>query len=103
MYTPQLSSSSNANPLPVLFFVHGGSFAEGSNQGPLDLYDGTNLAGAHNAVVVTANYRLSVFGYLVTESLNGNYGLMDQRAALVWIQKNIALFGGDPTRVTLWG
>ena len=64
-------------------------------------------AGAYNpAQVVSANYRLDAFGWLVTSAANGsagNFGLLDQRAALRWVASNIAAFGGDPDRVTLWG
>lgn len=99
--------------LPVLLFVHGG----GNNQGgaPVDaagvpIYDGAELA-ARGAVVVTTNYRLGALGYLVHPRLSeedprgtsGNYGLLDQIAALEWVQRNIADFGGDPERVLLFG
>jgi para-nitrobenzyl esterase len=93
---------------PVLVFVHGGGFATGSGSEPL--YDGAELA-KQGVVVVTFNYRLGILGFfayplLTAESphdSSGNYGLLDQVAALEWVQRNIAQFGGDPTKVTLFG
>jgi len=93
---------------PVLVWIHGGSFAEGS--GSLPSFDGETLA-KKGLVVVTINYRLSVFGFLAHPELtresvsgtSGNYGLLDQIAALRWVQKNIAAFGGDPRQVTVAG
>jgi para-nitrobenzyl esterase len=97
-----------AEPLPVLFWIHGGGFTGGS--GSTSLYDGTPLA-ADGAVVVTINYRLNVFGFLAHPALSaesphdasGNYGLMDMVAGLEWVRDNIASFGGDPGRVTIFG
>ncbi len=90
--------------LPVLVYVHGGSFTSGS--GALPAYDGTALAARGEAVIVTINYRLGVFGFLADDELEdaaGNQGLLDQIAALQWLQDNIAAFGGDPGRVTIAG
>ena len=100
-------ASSNAK-LPVIVYVHGGGFVAGSGRKPL--YQGDRLA-SHGAVVVSLNYRLGALGFLAhpaltAESANkvsGNYGLMDQIAALKWIKTNISNFGGDPGRVTLMG
>ncbi len=95
-------------PWSVLVWIHGGSNTSGS---PTELpYDGTNITGK-GVVVVSFNYRLNVFGFLAHPALtaesehgsSGNYGLLDQIAALQWIQGNIAAFGGDPERVTLFG
>jgi para-nitrobenzyl esterase len=94
--------------LPVLVYIHGGAYTSGS--GDVLVYDGERLA-ARGVVVVTLNYRLGVFGFfahpdLTRESPNaasGNYGLMDQVAALQWVQRNIAAFGGDPGAVTVAG
>ena len=94
--------------LPVMVFIHGGAFGQGSGSSPM--YNGTALA-KRGVVVVTLNYRLGALGFfahpdLANESLHhtsGNYGLLDQRAALVWVQRNIGTFGGDPSRVTLFG
>jgi para-nitrobenzyl esterase len=99
---------SGTDRLPVLVFLHGGSFTEGSVSVPL--YDGTALA-RRRLVVVTINYRLGALGFLAHPALSaesphhasGNYGLMDQVAALRWVRTNIAAFGGDPDRVTLAG
>jgi para-nitrobenzyl esterase len=92
---------------PVIVWIHGGALRVGS--GSLDLYDGSPLA-KKGAVVVTLNYRLGALGFfshpaLDKESPNGpvNFGLLDQIAALQWVQKNIAAFGGDPENVTVAG
>ncbi|XP_060066842.1 uncharacterized protein LOC132547104 [Ylistrum balloti] len=86
---------------PVMVWVHGGAFLVGQAM----LYDASFLASSGDVVVVTANYRLGVFGFLSTmdPSLPGNYGLWDQRFALQWVQKNIESFGGNPQSVTLFG
>lgn len=94
--------------LPVLVWIHGGGYANGSAAMPL--YWGDRLA-RQGIVVVTVAYRLGVFGFLAHPQLtaesarhgSGNYGLMDQIAALQWVQKNIEAFGGDPARVTIAG
>lgn len=94
--------------LPVMVWFHGGSNTAG--HGGAQIFDGSNLA-ARGAVVVTANYRLGPLGFLAHPALtaeseqaaSGNYGLLDQVAALQWVRKNIARFGGDPTRVTIFG
>jgi para-nitrobenzyl esterase len=93
---------------PVMVWIHGGGFTRGSGIGVA--YDGEILA-RKGAVVVTINYRLGIFGFfahpgLTAESehhVSGNYGLLDQIAALRWVKTNIAAFGGDPTRVTIFG
>jgi para-nitrobenzyl esterase len=93
----------------VMVFIHGGSFTRGS--GGVPLYDGAALA-KRGVVVVTINYRLGRLGYFAHPALTaehadggrlGNYGLMDQIAALQWVQKNIGAFGGDPKKVTVFG
>jgi len=94
--------------LPVLVYFYGGGFNAGD--GSECRYDGEAMA-KRGIVTITVNYRLGIFGFfvhpeLVKESPHqaaGNYGLMDQHAALVWVQKNIAAFGGDPNRVTIAG
>lgn len=99
--------------LPVMVFIHGGAFISGSGSGSDkygNMYDGSALA-QKGAIVVTLNYRLGALGFLYTgsttiqgmTSIGGNFGLLDQQAALKWVQANIATFGGDPTRVTLFG
>ena len=92
---------------PVLFFIHGGGFVEGSSADPD--YDGAALSRRGDIVVVTANYRLGALGFLYLDNYgekytgSGNLGLLDQIAALQWVQKNIKQFGGDPSNVTLMG
>ena len=95
-------------PLPVMVWIHGGGFTTGS--GAKDVYRGTRLAN-EGVVVVTINYRLGPFGFLAHPALSaesphgvsGNYGLLDQIAALKWVKRNIAAFGGDPNNVTIFG
>jgi para-nitrobenzyl esterase len=66
------------------------------------LYNGTYFA-QKNVVTVVVNYRLGAFGFLASASMDGNYGLKDQRLALQWVQKNIGGFGGNPNKVTVGG
>jgi para-nitrobenzyl esterase len=91
-------------PLPVMVFIHDGAFVRGTANDPL--FDGARLAQA-GLIVVTANFRLGALGWLsdpaLSEDGSGNYGLMDQIAALHWVHDNIAAFGGDPNNVTLFG
>ena len=90
--------------LPVMVWIHGGALLVGES----DDYDPVRLVN-QGVVVVTLNYRLGAFGFLAHPALtaeqgtSGNYGLMDQQAALRWVQRNIAHFGGDPGRVTIFG
>ncbi|MHA6615580.1 carboxylesterase/lipase family protein [Pseudonocardia sp. DLS-67] len=87
--------------LPVLVWIHGGGFNAGAGTDT----DPRRLAEAGPLVVVTVNYRLGIFGFLGLPGLpgSGSFGLLDQRAALIWVQHNIAAFGGDPDSVTLAG
>jgi len=93
---------------PVLVWIHGGGFNEGS--GSVPIYSGAALAG-RDLVVVTINYRLGALGFLTHPDLaqeandeaKGNFGIQDQIAALKWVQQNIAAFGGDPANVTIAG
>jgi len=87
---------------PVLFWIYGGAFMQGSASSPA--YMGDRLA-ARGVVVVSCNYRLGALGFLVSvaDGLFGNYGLHDQKLALEWVQEHIGAFGGDPTKVTLFG
>jgi para-nitrobenzyl esterase len=92
-------------PLPVMVFIHGGAFVTGTANDPL--FDGARLAQA-GLIVVTVNYRLGALGWLAPPALpdggrSGNYGLMDQIAALRWVHDNVAAFGGDTANVTLFG
>ncbi|MCU0339464.1 MAG: carboxylesterase family protein [Spirosomaceae bacterium] len=98
----------NTQGLPVLVYFYGGGFVAGDASEPR--YDGESMA-KKGIVVVTCNYRLNIFGNFAHAELSaespykasGNYGLLDQHAALVWVQKNIAAFGGDPLKVTIAG
>jgi len=85
---------------PVMFWVHGGSLAHGSNA--LDGYDGTAFA-RDGIVLVTINYRVGVEGFSVLDGAPRNFGLADAAAALRWVRDNIAAFGGDPSNVTVFG
>jgi para-nitrobenzyl esterase len=99
---------STTGRLPVMVWIYGGGFAAGAASEPRQ--DGEKLA-EKGVVVVSMNYRLGVFGFfshpeLTKESghnASGNYGLLDQLAALQWVHKNIAAFGGDPGKVTIFG
>ena len=94
--------------LPVMVWIYGGAFVTGGSANPI--YNGIDLA-KHGVVVVTLNYRLGWLGFFDHPALaddapneaHGNYGLMDQIAALEWVKKNIAAFGGDPGNVTIFG
>ncbi|MES2798032.1 MAG: carboxylesterase family protein [Bacteroidota bacterium] len=98
----------NTKDLPVLVYFYGGGFVAGDASEPR--YDGESMA-KKGIVVVTANHRLNIFGFLAHPELSaespykasGNYGLLDQQATLKWVQKNIAAFGGDPKKVTIAG
>jgi para-nitrobenzyl esterase len=92
---------------PVMFWCHGGAFISGSGSAPL--YDGANLAGRGDVVVVTINHRLGLLGYTYLGhasdlfKASGNVGMLDIVAALAWVRDNIANFGGDPGRVLIFG
>jgi len=98
----------DARKLPVMVWIFGGGFVAGATSEPRQ--DGQNLA-KQGVVVVSMNYRLGIFGFLALPELAaessrkaaGNYGLLDQTAALQWVQRNIAAFGGDPESVTIFG
>lgn len=102
------AARSNQEKRPVYVFIHGGSFIHGDGSQPA--YDGESMA-EQGIVYVSINYRLGVFGFMSHPELSqesgyggsGNYGLLDQVAALEWIKKNISQFGGDPNRVTIGG
>jgi para-nitrobenzyl esterase len=96
------SPSLDGDPQPVMVWLHGGGFAIG--HAGASLYHGGRLAAAAGVVVVTVNYRLGSLGWLAHPDLGGgNWGLLDQIAALRWVRENIAAFGGDPDRVTVAG
>ncbi|WP_051303351.1 carboxylesterase/lipase family protein [Comamonas composti] len=99
--------ANNQDQLPVLLFVHGGSAISGYTADPV--YDGAQLAKTANAVVVTANYRLDILGFMQLPQMQanaggtGNFALLDNLQALNYIQRNIASFGGNAGNVTLMG
>ena len=103
VYTAAPSSSAKQ---PVMVWIHGGAWTSGAGA----IYQGEDLA-RKGVVVVTVNYRLGLFGFFAHPELtaespqhsSGNYALLDQIAALKWVQQNIAAFGGDPSRVTIFG
>ena len=102
------STLDGAAALPVMVWIHGGGHVAGASS--LPTYDGTELA-SQGVILVSINYRLNIFGYFAHPALSadqsdeilGNYGLLDQVAALEWIQRNIRQFGGDPNNVTIFG
>ena len=105
VYTP--ADAKKDAKLPVMFWIHGGGYSGGASSEPRHNGDFLPLKGV---VLVTINYRLGVFGFLVTDELAkenngvaGNYGLMDMVAALEWVKGNIGKFGGDPNNVTIFG
>lgn len=105
VWTP---STAPSKPMPVLLYFYGGGFAAGDGSEPR--YDGASMA-QKDIVVITANYRLGIFGLLSLPELSkenaysasGNYTFMDQAAALQWAVDNVAAFGGDPARITIAG
>lgn len=105
VWTPKLAGPAR---LPVMVWFHGGGYTNGA--GSQGTYEGTKLA-KRGAVIVTVNYRLGALGFLADPALtaesplhtSGNYGLLDQIAALKWVRANIARFGGDPGNVTIFG
>lgn len=106
VFTTKNNLNKQSEKKPIMFWIHGGGFLGGSAKG----YDGRVLADK-GVVVVTINYRLGPFGYLYHPALEaslankgaGNYGLLDQIAALKWVRQNISAFGGDSNNVTIWG
>jgi para-nitrobenzyl esterase len=106
VFTPAKTNEGRPQLLPVMFWIHGGGLVVGESDG----YDPSNLV-AEDVVVVTINYRLGELGFLAHSALaaespdgaSGNYGLLDQQAALRWVQRNIRAFGGDPDNVTIFG
>ncbi|MCE9514981.1 MAG: carboxylesterase family protein, partial [Mycobacterium sp.] len=100
VWTP--AGATPATPRPVMVWIHGGGFLNGSS----DIYNSQWLATRGDIVVVTVNYRLGALGFLAHPALGadpGNYGLADQQASLRWVRDNIAAFGGDPAKVTIAG
>lgn len=113
LWTPQ-AALTDGRQRPILFFIHGGGNSQGSatvGAGNQILYNGQDLAEAHDAVVIVTQYRIGALGYLTHPALaaedpeghSGNYGQLDLIAALNWAQANAAAFGGDPERVMIFG
>jgi para-nitrobenzyl esterase len=105
VYAP--AGAKDKSKLPVMFWIHGGGYSGGGSSEPRHNGDFLPLKGV---VLVTINYRLGVFGFLVTDELAkeangaaGNYGLLDMVSALHWVHDNIKNFGGDPDNVTIFG
>ena len=106
LYLNVYAPSSGGSGLPVMVWIHGGAFKTGTG----DTYNGSTLVQS-GVIVVTLNYRLGYLGFLATPGLDGespggasgDYGLMDQQAALRWVKANARSFGGDPDRVTVFG
>jgi para-nitrobenzyl esterase len=106
--TLNIWAPAHAHDAPVFFWIYGGALWGGASRDPL--YDGARLA-EHGVVVVSINYRLGALGWLAHPQLSaesprgvsGNYGLLDQIAALKWVRRNIGAFGGDPSNVTIAG
>jgi para-nitrobenzyl esterase len=105
VWTPSLRDGARR---PVMFYIHGGAYSNGSGSSPL--YDGVRLCKRGDVVVVTVNHRLNAFGYLYLARLagaefadSGNAGQLDLILALKWVRENIAEFGGDPNRVLVFG
>jgi para-nitrobenzyl esterase len=106
LWTPEINGSGKR---PVMVYMHGGGFSDGSSQDLLS-YDGENLARNHDVVVVNSNHRLNAYGYLNLAAIGGeefassaNVGMLDIVAVLEWVRTHIAMFGGDPNNVTVFG
>ncbi|XP_055338173.1 carboxylesterase 1E-like [Paramacrobiotus metropolitanus] len=98
---PMKSNTSPTSALPVMVWIYGGGFQIGDK----DVYNSTALADDIEAIVVTINYRVSIFGFFSTgDSIaRGNYGIGDIKLALQWVKKNIGKFGGDPQKIAIFG
>lgn len=108
LYLNIWSKGADDKKRPVMVWIHGGAFLSGS--GSSSWYDGSSFASSGDVVVVTINYRLGILGFLHLGEIggeeyasSGNCGILDQVAALQWIKENIAAFGGDPNRITVFG
>ncbi|ESZ90910.1 hypothetical protein SBOR_8701 [Sclerotinia borealis F-4128] len=95
---PQVGESKKA----VMIWIYGGAFRDGSTSVPI--YDGSTLVAEEDVIMVSINYRVNIFGFSGDATgPTSNYGMLDQRLAIEWVYDNIANFGGDPTRITLFG
>src|SRR6202047_3421854 len=106
LWTPEINAS---HKRPVMVYMHGGGFSGGSGHDLLS-YDGESLARNHDVVVVNHNHRLNVYGYLNLAAIGGeefstsaNVGMLDIVAVLEWVRTHVAMFGGDPNNVTIFG
>ncbi|XP_077141107.1 neuroligin-3 isoform X3 [Ranitomeya variabilis] len=101
IYVPTEDDIRDTGAKPVMVYIHGGSYMEGSG----NMIDGSVLASYGTVIVITLNYRVGVLGFLSTgdQAAKGNYGLLDQIQALRWVSENVAFFGGDPRRITVFG
>lgn len=104
VFTP--TTATPASKLPVMLWIYGGSFTNGA--GSQFVYNGTSLAANFDVIVVNINYRVGALGFAAMpgntpSQLRANFGLQDQREAMRWVQENIGAFGGDSTRVTIFG
>jgi acetylcholinesterase/cholinesterase len=98
VFTP--SSPAPEGGYDVFVWIHGGAYTQGYGNSPL--YNGTEYA-MKDIIGVAINYRLGALGFMASESMDGNYGFLDQRLALEWVQRNIKNFGGNPDKVTIGG
>ncbi|XP_063288841.1 neuroligin-3 isoform X3 [Pelobates fuscus] len=101
IYVPTEDDIRDTGAKPVMVYIHGGSYMEGSG----NMIDGSVLASYGNVIVITLNYRVGVLGFLSTgdQAAKGNYGLLDQIQALRWVSENVGHFGGDAHRITVFG
>ena len=107
IWVPEAALLANAEPLPVLIYIHGGAYFAGNNAKSEEA--GDYLANEQNIIVVKINYRLGVLGFWYLDvqeqdqMYQGNWGILDQRLGLQWVYENIAEFGGDPNSITISG
>ncbi|CAF5199309.1 unnamed protein product, partial [Rotaria magnacalcarata] len=105
IFTPLLNISSRSSLLPVMIFITGGTFQFlGAS---LPIYEAERFVNTTNVICVFIQYRLGALGFLATgtgpNDLHGNYGILDQRVSIAWVNENIDIFGGDPNQITLFG
>ncbi|CAF3437313.1 unnamed protein product [Rotaria socialis] len=105
IFTPLLNTSSSSSLLPVMIFITGGTFQFlGAS---LPIYEAERFVNTSNVICVFIQYRLGVLGFLATgtgpNDLHGNYGILDQRLSIAWVNENVDVFGGDPNQITLFG
>jgi carboxylesterase type B len=103
IFVPNRTYFSDNSVTPVLLYIHGGGFIQGTSAD--DLWEPSTLAASQDIIVVTINYRLNVFGFLhmADSDASGNAGFLDQTLAMKWVYENIESFGGDKTKITIAG